>query len=127
MEVISSHETYEPMGGLLPAHGWRAVFAYDDGSDERDGKRFAHAEPMVAFALTRTCEVCRYENGIQTNGPEEIHIVGYTASDIGIHPAEESDNFMGYLAPGTVISNHVEQRAKKYVLAHEIETTGTPT
>ena len=110
VKIARSYETYEPTS-MLPADGWKAVFAYYD-----DEEGYAHTSPLVAFALTKICHVDIYENGHETTD-EEICIVGYTASDIGIHPAEEAHNFMGYLAPGMRILDHMEQRAKKYVLA----------
>jgi len=107
--VISrSYKTYEPVS-MIPANCWHAVYAYLN-----DGK-YAHAEVLVAFVLTKKYHVDIYDNGTRIVHDEETCIVGYAASDISTHPAEEADNFMGYLAPGAKIPDHMEQRAREYV------------
>lgn len=110
LKITRSYKTYEPIS-LLPADDWRAVFAYDNEG------RYAHATTMIAFALTKVCYIDVYENGYEATS-EEVQIMGYTASDIGIHPAKGSHNFTGYLAPSKGIPDHMEQQAKEYVLAN---------
>lgn len=110
LKITRSYKTYEPIS-LLPADGWRAVYACENGH------RYIHIKPLVAFALTKICYTNIYENGTGTTD-EESHIVGYVAGEITIYPAEKTDDFMGYLAPDTTISNRMEQWAKEYVLAN---------
>jgi len=114
--ISRSYKTYEPVS-MIPARGWCMVYACDDK------RRYALAKELVAFVLTKKYHVDIYDNGTRIVHDEETCIVGYAASDIGTHPAEEADNFIGYLAPGAKIPDHMEQRAREYV-AHQ--AVGTP-
>lgn len=118
IKVAHSYKTYEPVS-MIPISGWRAVYAYQDEG------RYAHSELLIALVLTRICQILVYENGKEVTSESTITIVGYVAGELSILPAEEAHNFMGYLAPGARISDHVKQRAREYILANEItkETT----
>jgi len=127
IKVAHSYKIYEPVS-MIPARGWCAMYACEHARDNKNDSRrvrYTYIETLVAFVLTRIHRVDVYENGAETTATaEEARIMGYAADDIGgICPAEEADNFIGYLAPGARIPDHAEWRAKEYVLSHESEST----
>jgi hypothetical protein len=112
IKVAHSYKTYEPVS-MIPARGWCMVYACDDK------RRYALVKELVAFVITKICRTDVYENGVEATN-ERVRIVGYVAGGVGIYPAEGADDFIGYLSPGARIPDHMEQRAKEYVLANEI-------
>ncbi len=75
---------------LLPAPGWRAVWA-----DEEKGKVTLWNEPLVAFALVEMC------NGEQEVAP--LHAIDSTAY---IERADTDKNFIGLVPPGENVEMH---------------------
>ena len=95
---------------IVPANGWRAVYAYkspDDGT-------FAHAHELAVFALVESI-VIKHEGGYpkKTNLVYK-NIVGYEA-DASLTPACSAINFLGYLAPDALIPDWQESEARRYV------------
>ena len=130
VKVAHSYKIYEPVS-IIPARGWGAMYAcehaHDDGYNS-ERIRYTYIETLVAFAITKIHYVDVYENGTEAiTTAEEIRIVGYAAGDtFDICPAEEADNFIGYLTPGARIPDYAEQRAKEYMLSHEKESAEIP-
>jgi len=119
---IDTHTTYEALGGLIPANGWRAVYAdrhdvYPDDVAETGTEIFIRIDPLVAFAATR-------ETTIYPNGEKHIsnwaRVIGYANYAGKIVPVEISDDFIDYLPPNESVSAWVKQRAREYVEAHEL-------
>jgi len=110
---------------MIPAGGWRAVYAYRETGEVREVRRgkYAHAEPLMALVLAEKEWTTVHENGRQEAIREGRCIVGYDSDDCGVtSPANEADNFIAYLAPGAPIPDSMEQAAKEYVLSHERES-----
>jgi len=102
--MIDEYVAYELVGSLIPANGWRAVYAY---KSENGCGVFAHAEPLVAFALTRL--ILKPEND------EMVCIVGYGNGDRMITAVEQTENFIAYLGPDETIDDWLEEEARKFV------------
>ena len=114
-KVRHSYTIYKPVS-MIPADGWRAVYAYWDKGDEK----YAHAKPLMALVLAEEQWVEIYEGGRQEIVYEGRRIMGYDPDEAGvINPANEATNFIAYLPPGASIPDSMEQEAKEYVLAHE--------
>lgn len=113
-KVRDTYNDYEPLS-LIPANGWQAVYAIRDESDGEKGAIFAHASPLMAFALSRVTRTWVYENGRTREEHEGNSVVGLDAADAVIAPVEEAANFVGYLAPGEPIPAWMEQDAREHV------------
>jgi len=109
------YSSYKPVS-IIPASGWRAVYAY---YDERDSK-YAHAESLIALVLVERERTIVHENGRRETANEGNHIMGYNLVEgTMITPVDMASNFIAYLAPDTLIPDYMEQEAKEYVLSHE--------
>ena len=98
-----NHEEYK-LQSIIPPNGWCAVFAYQNNG------QFAHAHPLVAWALTTITE----HNGDGEIDLEYQDIIGYVPSDFGgSEPALTGSNFLGYLAAGDSLADW-EDRARAY-------------
>lgn len=81
---------------ILPAQGWRAVYAATLTSDPTDRPLFT--SPLMGWALIEHMGCCKTTPTFAANCREEI--VGLETSDIGVTNVEDSGNWIGYLAPG---------------------------
>lgn len=113
-KVKRRYTTYEPLS-LIPANGWQAVYASRDESEDENEATFAHANPLVAFAVAKATETRVYEDGRTEEADTWRDVVGYDAGDKTIDLVAEVDNFIGYLAPGESIPEWMEQQAREYV------------
>lgn len=77
---------------LLPADGWRAVYAREDSVESDDATRQLSAVPLVAFALIMDIEDC------------EEQLVGMVPDGNVIVPCV-SPTFVGYLARDAQLSS----------------------
>jgi len=113
-KVKHSYTTYEPLS-LIPATGWQVVYASRDESDKEKGVVFAHASPLVAFALSRATIKSVYHDGTTRAEDDGNYVVGYDAADTTIELVAEIANSIGYLAPGESIPEWLEQQAREHV------------
>ncbi len=92
------HGTTGKILQIMPAVGWRAVYAGKD-----DGVAGTFEDPLVGFALVELC-----------NGDREVVALASGGCGDPIDRADQTGNFLVICGPDEVVGDYVKDEARKY-------------